>query len=89
MCVSVHDKYHNITLWKMTIVGKVKKETWKKRISTTCLMLAMFFNPLGFDALFKMVMDWTGSYWITDVIFYGIALLFLGLYFLVNKKPNK
>jgi ABC-type multidrug transport system permease subunit len=52
-------------------------------------MLAMFFNPLGFDALFKMVMDWTGSYWITDVIFYGIALLFLGLYFLVNKKPNK
>jgi len=51
-------------------------------------MLAMFFNPFGFDALFKMVMDWTGSYWITDAIFYGIAALFLGLYFLVNKKPT-
>jgi hypothetical protein len=51
-------------------------------------MLAMFFNPFGFDALFKMVMDWTGSYWITDAIFYGIAVLFLGLYFLVNKKST-
>lgn len=48
-------------------------------------MLAMFFNPLGFDALFKLVMDCTGSYWITDAIFYGVSLMFLGLYFYLSK----
>jgi hypothetical protein len=52
-------------------------------------MLAMFFNPLGFDALFKLVMDWTGSYWTTDLIFYGVALSFLGLYFFFKKRSEK
>jgi hypothetical protein len=52
-------------------------------------MLAMFFNPLGFDALFKLVMDWTGSYWITDLLFYSVALLFLGLYLLLKKLSKK
>jgi hypothetical protein len=52
-------------------------------------MLAMFFNPLGFDALFKLVMDWTGSYWTTDFIFYCAALFFLGLYLLFKKRSKK
>jgi len=52
-------------------------------------MLAMFFNPLGFDALFKLVMDWTGSFWATDIIFYGASLLFLGLYLLFRKLSKK
>jgi hypothetical protein len=47
-------------------------------------MAAMFFNPLGFDVLFKTVMDWTDSYWITDLIFYIVALLFLGSYLLLK-----
>jgi hypothetical protein len=55
------------------------------KLKTTALMLAMFFNPLGFDALFKLVMDWTGSYWITDAIFYGISLTFLGFYIYLSK----
>jgi len=51
-----------------------------------CLMVAMFFNPFGFDALFAMVMSWTNSYWITDLIFYCLSGLFFGLYFLFRKR---
>jgi hypothetical protein len=57
----------------------------REKIATLCLVLCMFFNPLGFDALFKMVMELTGSYWITDLIFYLTSALFLGLYFLLHK----
>ena len=58
-------------------------------ISTIALILATFFNPLGFDALFKIVMDWTGSYWITDMLFYCASLLFFGLYFYLRKREKK
>lgn len=62
----------------------------KNRIATVCLVLATFFNPLGFDALFALIMKWTGSYWITDLIFYLLSALFFGLYFLFSKtKPKK
>jgi hypothetical protein len=53
------------------------------------LVLGTFFNPLGFDAAFSFVMKLTGSYWITDVIFYGVALLFFGFYFLLSRKKTK
>jgi hypothetical protein len=49
-------------------------------------MAGMFFNPLGFDVIFKMILDTTNSYWITTGIFYGIALSFFGLYFLFREK---
>jgi hypothetical protein len=73
----------------MTVETKTWRAAFLKKLSTICLMLAMFFNPFGFDALFKMTMNWTNSYWITDVIFYCIAALFFGLYFLFNKKSKK
>jgi len=67
--------------------------TWRSKflnnVSTACLMIAVFLNPLGFDALFKAVMNMTGSYWLTDLIFYGGALLFLGLYLLFKKLAKK
>jgi hypothetical protein len=44
-------------------------------------MLSMFFLPLGYDALFMLIMKWTGSYWTTDAIFYLISACFLGLHF--------
>jgi len=52
-------------------------------------MLATFFNPLGFDALFALVMKWTGSFWITDLIFYSLSGSFFGLYFLLRRKEKK
>ena len=66
----------------------MKKLIKNTKISTIVLMVATFFNPLGFDALFALVMKWTGSYWITDVIFYFLSALFFGVYFLLRKSED-
>ena len=58
----------------------------KKRAATVSLILATFFNPLGFDAAFALVTKWTDSYVLTDIIFYGISACFFGLYFLLKKN---
>lgn len=58
----------------------MKKEN-KQKLASVSLICAMFFLPLGFDALFALIMKLTGSYWITDIIFYCISGLFFGLYF--------
>ncbi len=57
----------------------------KERLATLSLVLCMFFNPFGFDVLFKTVMELTGSYWITDLIFYLTSASFLGLYIYLRK----
>jgi hypothetical protein len=61
----------------------------RKRAATISLILATFFNPLGFDAAFALVTKWTGSYVVTDVIFYFISACFFGLFFLLRKKNAK
>ena len=58
------------------------------KLSTIVLMIATFFNPLGFDALFALVMKWTGSYWLTDAIFYCLSASFFGVYFLLRKSEG-
>ena len=58
--------------------------------ATICLMFAMFFLPFGYDALFALIMKWTGSYWKADLVFYFISALFFGLYFYFSgNKPLK
>jgi len=55
----------------------------RKRISKikdASMMLGMFFLPFGYDALFKLVMDLSGSYWIADITFYSISGCFWLLY---------
>ena len=64
----------------------VKSNLMKVSPATVCLMLATFFNPFGFDALFALIMKWTGSYWITDAIFYCLSACFFGLYFYLRKQ---
>jgi hypothetical protein len=69
---------------------KALNETRKKNLAILTLMLATFFNPLGFDVLFKIGLDLTGSYWLTTGIFYLVSASFFGLYFwLSGKKPIK
>jgi len=58
-------------------------------IKEMCLMLAMFFLPFGYDALFKFIMDITGSYWAADIIFYCTSGLFFISYFLLKRFLNK
>jgi hypothetical protein len=53
------------------------------------LMLAMFFLPFGYDALFKLIMDISGSYWIADVVFYSISGCFWLSYILLTRYLNK
>jgi hypothetical protein len=69
------------------VIKKVKHAT-KKNLATIVLMIATFFNPLGFDALFALVMKWTGSFWITDAIFYCLSASFFGLYYLLRKREK-
>lgn len=49
------------------------------------LMLGMFFNPMGFDILFYMILQLTNSYAITTFIFYLLSALCFGLYFYFSK----
>jgi hypothetical protein len=75
------------------MVNKLKKLKDKDRrllfYKDTSLMLAMFFLPLGYDALFKLMMELTGSYWGADVIFYSISGCFWLSYILLTKYLNK
>ncbi len=58
----------------------------RNKLATLVLMTAMFLNPLGYDALFYMVLKVTGnSYVLTTSIFYLLSLLLFGLYFLLHK----
>ena len=63
---------------------KIQKEK-NQKMATLCLGLCLFFNPAGFDILFKTILDATGSYWITTGIFYLVAASFLGLYFYYSR----
>lgn len=49
------------------------------------LFLGTFFLPFGFDFLFKLTLDLTGSYIITDCIFYAISFTFLIIHFVIIK----
>jgi len=75
------------------IVKTVKK--LKKRESRLVfykdmsLMLAMFFLPFGYDALFKLIMDLSGSYWVADIVFYSISGCFWLSYIILSKYLNK
>lgn len=68
-----------LKLWK---VMKVLK---KENLATWCLFLGTFFNPLGYDAALKWLMDTTGNYWYSISIFYLISLSFFILYFFFTK----
>jgi len=56
-------------------------EKQKTKFAAVSLLLASFFLPFGYDALFALIMKLTGSFWITDGIFYFISACFFGLYF--------
>jgi len=75
------------------IVNKIKKlkEKGKRLVfyRDMSLMLAMFFLPFGYDALFKLIMDLSGSYWVADIVFYSISGCFWFSYILLTKRLNK
>ena len=70
----------------MTIL---KKKIRRETIAQLCLVIGTFFNPFGFDFLFAFTTKLTGSYFVTDVIFYGVALFFFGLYYFFSRKKTE
>lgn len=78
---------NKVIIWDgVMLINRLKK--YKDVVAKTCLVLGTFFNPLGFDAAFAFVTKLTGSYIVTDLIFYGVALLFFGLYFLLSRRSE-
>jgi hypothetical protein len=53
------------------------------------LMLALFFNPFGFDAVQYSLMLLTGSLWKANFVLYCIAGSFFGVYMWLGKVLAK
>ena len=73
----------------MTENKKTWRATLQNNISQICLMLALFFNPFGFDAVQYSLILWTGSLWRANLVLYFIAGLFFGLYFYFRKLSKR
>jgi hypothetical protein len=80
------DKFNLIkNEWIVKVINKNIQKEKNQKMATLCLGLCLFFNPAGFDILFKTILDVTGSYWTTTSIFYLVAVSFLGLYFYFSR----
>jgi hypothetical protein len=59
-------------------------QTWKKtlldNLATWCMMIALFFNPFGFDIVQYQLVKLTGSLWGANFVLYCIA----GLFFILS-----
>jgi hypothetical protein len=53
------------------------------------LAVSLFFFPGGYDILFKTILDYTGSYILTDCIFYIISIIFFIIHLCINKTNIK
>jgi len=51
----------------------------KDKLATGSMMIALFFNPLGFDIIQRWLMSITGNLWYANFVMYFIAALFFGL----------
>jgi hypothetical protein len=78
---------HNLIIWTETVYNV--RKIIKKNRATAALVIATFLNPLGFDAAFYTVMQWTNSYWMTSGIFYLGSASFFGLYFYLRRKDEQ
>jgi hypothetical protein len=68
------------------MVIKTWNQTLKENLATLCLMLAMFFNPFGFDIIQYWLMESLGSIWRANFALYCIAGSFFGAYILLRTK---
>ena len=72
---------------------RMKIKNWKRafqdNLSQLFLMLALFFNPFGFDAVQYSLMLWTGSLWKANFILYCVAAVFFGFYLYLRKLSKK
>jgi hypothetical protein len=68
---------------------KTWNQTLKQNIATLCLMMAVFFNPFGFDIVQYSLIKKLGNLWKANIAMYAIAAFFFGLYILLRHKNKK
>jgi hypothetical protein len=66
-----------------------KREHRLPLIKDLFLMLALFFNPFGFDAVQYSLILLTGDLWKANFVLYCIAGFFFGLYIYYTRLLNK
>jgi len=71
-----------------TIKKLKSKENRTMLYKDMALMLALFFNPFGFDAVQYSLLLLTGSLWKANFVLYCIAGLFFGLYIWFTKPSG-
>jgi hypothetical protein len=60
----------------------------REKTATIFLFLGTFFNPMGYDAILKFLIDRTGSYWGSISIFYLVsASCFIFYFYLAKINP--
>jgi len=73
----------------MSVKIKTWRRTFQDNLSQLFLMLALFFNPFGFDAVQYSLILWTGSLWRANFILYCVAAVFFGFYLYLRKLSKK
>jgi hypothetical protein len=73
----------------MNRIRKEGKRMFQDNLSQMFLMVALFFNPFGFDAVQYVLILWTGSLWKANFVLYSIAAVFFGLYIYFRKLSKK
>lgn len=53
----------------------------RQKLATLFLMVGMFLNPMGFDAIQLTLIKLTGSLLRANFVLYCLAVFFFGLYF--------
>jgi len=71
-------------------INKLKsKENRIMLYKDMALMMALFFNPFGFDAVQYSLILLTGSLWKANFVLYCIAGLFFGVYIYFTKLLSR
>ncbi len=65
------------------------KRNYQDNLSQLFLMLALFFNPFGFDAVQYSLILLTGSLWKANFVLYCIAGFFFGLYIYYRRLSKR
>jgi len=84
------DRNHTWTTVIVKTINKLKDKSNRLMLyKDMALMLALFFNPFGFDAVQYSLILLTGSLWRANFVLYCIAACFFGLYIYFTKRLNK
>lgn len=84
MAIKLTNGYWNAILLFYCLVGFFGISYYFYR-KTILLFFALFFNPFGYDVLFALAINLTGSFITANLIFYFMALMFFGFYFYLVK----